>query len=404
MNINFKINNQKFIFILIAIILLSLLFSCYHKDVIVEGLTSTCANSTTSGLPPYGKNTDNFWYDISCTSGDTVKYTIIPAGTIFQETSDISCSDISDVSFNDYFDTLTNDYNGYYIDDNKIKRFKINPTSQQRHTIIFNCSEYNKLNGIKLNGLTLYPTFYKGNITNALAKNDSVTIYKYPQDASSSIISSNSLLASTPLKAQAQAQTQNSDITLDLGNVSSILDPSATAATAAATAATTVPALSFPSSINSVLASTQPTIMQDVTNGFNTLFGSGGSSTSLYLNDISYLNGDITTPSTIFTTLDGRQGLATSNNTINGIPLSQIPEGQEDLYILKSQVVPPVCPACPPVIVDKNTINKDCPPCPPCSRCPEPSFDCKKVPNYSLGPENSFLPRPVLNNFSTFGM
>ena len=42
-------------------------------------------------------------------------------------------------------------------------------------------------------------------------------------------------------------------------------------------------------------------------------------------------------------------------------------------------------------------------PCPACARCPEPSFDCKKVPNY--GSTNSeYLPMPVLADFSTFGM
>ena len=42
-------------------------------------------------------------------------------------------------------------------------------------------------------------------------------------------------------------------------------------------------------------------------------------------------------------------------------------------------------------------------PCPPCGRCPEPSFDCKKVPNYS-STNSEFLPVPVLNDFSQFGM
>lgn len=84
-----------------------------------------------------------------------------------------------------------------------------------------------------------------------------------------------------------------------------------------------------------------------------------------------------------------------------GIPGNQIPPGDENLYILKSQVVPPVCPACPS--------NASCPrteappPCPPCARCPEPSFECKKVPNYQSINE-SYLPRPVLNDFSSFGM
>ena len=82
-----------------------------------------------------------------------------------------------------------------------------------------------------------------------------------------------------------------------------------------------------------------------------------------------------------------------------------IPSGQEDLYILKSQVVPPVCPACPEPIVqcpDNNDVTK-CPPCAPCSRCPEPSFSCQKVPNYNaFNPD--YMPVPVLNSFSGFGM
>jgi hypothetical protein len=93
-----------------------------------------------------------------------------------------------------------------------------------------------------------------------------------------------------------------------------------------------------------------------------------------------------------------------------GIPASQIPPGQEDLYMLKSEMVPPVCPACPSMKCDAsssggnngNNSNK-CPPCPPCARCPEPSFECKKVPNYSGGNDN-VLPRPVLNSFSQFGL
>jgi len=109
-----------------------------------------------------------------------------------------------------------------------------------------------------------------------------------------------------------------------------------------------------------------------------------------------------------------------------GIPNYMIPPGQEDLYILKSEVVPPVCPACPPQILKcKNDADTDkCPPCPPCGRCPEPAFDCKKVPNYGsgnlganyndqngafgrmMGPDGSqlSLPQPVLNEYSTYGM
>ena len=86
----------------------------------------------------------------------------------------------------------------------------------------------------------------------------------------------------------------------------------------------------------------------------------------------------------------------------NGIPRSQIPKGDEHLYILKSQIVPPVCPACPPVMACSQEKEK-CAPCPPCGRCPEPAFECRKVPNYNSNDED-FLPRPVLNDFSQFGM
>jgi len=93
------------------------------------------------------------------------------------------------------------------------------------------------------------------------------------------------------------------------------------------------------------------------------------------------------------------------NSLPNGIPRSQIPDGDEDLYILKSEVVPPVCPKCPDPIL-KCPGGKDLddiPPCPPCARCPEPAFDCKKVPNFNAG-SAPYLPQPVLSDFSTFGM
>ena len=96
-----------------------------------------------------------------------------------------------------------------------------------------------------------------------------------------------------------------------------------------------------------------------------------------------------------------------------GIPKNMIPPGQEDLYILKSQVVPPVCPACPACPTCPACGNSDssssssqekCPPCPSCARCPEPAFDCKKVPNYNSVSSSKYLPMPVMSDFSTFGM
>ena len=86
----------------------------------------------------------------------------------------------------------------------------------------------------------------------------------------------------------------------------------------------------------------------------------------------------------------------------DGIRKEDIPVGDEHLYILKSKIVPPVCPKCPDVKACEKP--KKCQPCPPCGRCPEPSFTCKKVPNYSAVTNNDYIPRPVLNDFSQFGM
>ena len=102
----------------------------------------------------------------------------------------------------------------------------------------------------------------------------------------------------------------------------------------------------------------------------------------------------------VVVTPNGQQVIADPTNTVHGVPKSQIPAGQEDLYILKSEIVPPVCPACPSTV---SSCTPKCPPCPPPARCPEPAFDCKKVPNYKSS-NTRWLPRPVLSDFSQFGM
>ena len=129
-------------------------------------------------------------------------------------------------------------------------------------------------------------------------------------------------------------------------------------------------------------------------------------------NNSSLLSGLGTLGNTIMNDFDAKSSYNTStgNNTTTGLSngkktptqknKSQIPKGDEDLYILKSEIVPPVCPVCPSVT---PCPNKPAPPCPPCGRCPESPFECKKVPNYSNN-ANGFLPMPVLNDFSTFGM
>jgi hypothetical protein len=117
----------------------------------------------------------------------------------------------------------------------------------------------------------------------------------------------------------------------------------------------------------------------------------------------------------------GKSLLSSSDDTVskykykkrtNGIRANQILRGNEDLYILKSEVVPPVCPACPAPKCNNNNNNhkgtgtnnnnnnvagsdSKCPPCPPCARCPEPAFECKKVPNYGRTNDDT-MPSPVL--------
>jgi len=140
-----------------------------------------------------------------------------------------------------------------------------------------------------------------------------------------------------------------------------------------------------------------------------------------------------------FSSVEGLEGSGSG-----GITQDQIPKGQEHLYVLKSQVVPPTtCPVCPSFggkgdgAADSEHGNggggggtndssglsnglgsafpggsggaggssSKCPPCPACARCPEPSFECKKVPNYAISQNGAMsVPRPVLADFSQFGM
>jgi len=105
----------------------------------------------------------------------------------------------------------------------------------------------------------------------------------------------------------------------------------------------------------------------------------------------------------------------------NGITQSNIPPGSQDMYLLKTQATPPSNPpgassgagagaGAGAGSTSNPSPSQSCckpapvPPCPPCERCPEPAFDCKKVPNYNSASVNQYLPQPVLADFSQFGM
>jgi hypothetical protein len=147
--------------------------------------------------------------------------------------------------------------------------------------------------------------------------------------------------------------------------------------------------------------------------------GSAGAVTGPYGNTAYYAQGPYGN-TVAGTSSNNGYGNSYYSTMPQGIPASQIPPGQEDLYILKSEIVPPVCPACPTAASCPR--QEKCPPCPACARCPEPSFECKKVPNYNAisddylpqpdatsfsqfsSTNNEFLPQPVVNDFSQFGM
>ena len=92
------------------------------------------------------------------------------------------------------------------------------------------------------------------------------------------------------------------------------------------------------------------------------------------------------------------------NSQSNGIPRAKIPPGDEDLYILKSQIVPPVCPKCDPVVKCSDNFDATkCAPCKPCGRCELPPFECVKRPTYNaFNPD--IMPVPILSDFTSFGM
>ena len=99
------------------------------------------------------------------------------------------------------------------------------------------------------------------------------------------------------------------------------------------------------------------------------------------------------------TFIEGNENMirGTITDDEGGIRRDQIPSGNDHMYVLKSKIVPPVCPKCPDVVkINKCDSNKKCQPCPPCGRCPESPFECKKVPVYSRF--NNPIVRPFMNS------
>jgi len=95
-------------------------------------------------------------------------------------------------------------------------------------------------------------------------------------------------------------------------------------------------------------------------------------------------------------------GLSIKEGLENLGDLDGLGRGKNNDYILKSQIVTPVCPKCPDVNVCSQCKGELPQPCPPCGRCPKPAFKCAKVPDYSSSQVDDSLPRPMLSDFSQF--
>lgn len=196
----------------------------------------------------------------------------------------------------------------------------------------------------------------------------------------------------------------------------------------------------------------------------NTYYGSNGGFCRVYSDGTNYFievqppsgsmyfltSNNPGTPATIATL--GVPPTAAAASTINN-PYAPYPDTTASLYMLKSEMIPPICPRCPnvnpaliadvkmyeenhqqqqqqqqqnnPVIDDSNMFNnntnsspkqskkkyrnhgpcKECTPCKPCGRCPEPNFECKKVPNYDAIRINdpTLIPLVGMTDYSTFG-
>jgi hypothetical protein len=160
-----------------------------------------------------------------------------------------------------------------------------------------------------------------------------------------------------------------------------------------------------------VYTASSPTVNSDsemYNNNTNTYTATTGSSGTVYSgpNATVYTTDTPYTPTTASAAYNN--GYDYSSSEPQGVSRSNIPEGDEDLYMLKSQIVPPVCPVCPgfnkTVNINSGSNGDKCQPCPACARCPKPAFECKKVPNYKTI-DDAFLPSPVMNTaYSTYGM
>ena len=161
----------------------------------------------------------------------------------------------------------------------------------------------------------------------------------------------------------------------------------------------------YSNSMNDISSSTEHVSSNNIDK--YTIYTSDNNHNNIDDNNITNITPNNNNPKPLITNYDSSSYYNSKQGFNNGIRASEIPKGSEDLYILKSQVVPPVCPICPSPIIKNCENSGKCPPCPAPQRCPsQDDFICKKEPNYQNINSNvqKMLPLPVLNSFSSFGM
>ena len=129
------------------------------------------------------------------------------------------------------------------------------------------------------------------------------------------------------------------------------------------------------------------------------------SNASNYLDSVGSLTetSSSNTESTSSTTESTESNTVSTNNApINNVPIKNEPINNEPIATPSPTMNSSSSPFDGYMLNDKKKENDSCPPCPACERCPEPAFDCKKVPNYRSPSIGSYLPMPILTDFSKF--
>ena len=445
MFINFK-NNIVIILLLVIVILSCLYFISYVKyNRNIELFT----NSVDSYIGYSTKYDTSYNYKILNTSSiledrTSLKFTVRPSNKI---TSDI-CNTLTTSIPNNATAlqaVYDNSYDGYYINtDNSFVFFTLKDKVEIH---INNSSSNNKLTGdisnndVSSNNINMLLRYGLGNdISNNVfidISNSSVSkiksfyindkiyiknsiIYKNPPSTSSTPITSatGGNVGNITVNQTRDASLFNYLLAKSNPNLTTTqFNPYTDVAFEHAMNSNLNPLVNYPSSVNPLQYSNR--------------YFNPNASDSIMKN--ASLNNNITQVGDTTTPIEPKKAnsiIESSNNQLLTLPksnqeirdtVSKINLDNREKSLLDKKLGDNVECTCPD---KKNYLDESqCPPCPACDRCPESDFDCIKVnrktnlvsedvnnignslnSNTSLNTSNNSIPRPVLADFSTFGM